>query len=65
MLVIPTTSSNNSVSSNGKDKDSKELLDANIRVAVRVRPLNPEERKQDVTASVLCNSERNTVTVNY
>jgi hypothetical protein len=39
--------------------------ESNIQVALRCRPLSAQEKKEDVTATVLCNSERNCVTVNY
>lgn len=39
--------------------------EANIQVVVRCRPLSVEEKRQDVTAAVLCNSEKSTITVNH
>lgn len=39
--------------------------ESNIQVAVRCRPLSPDEKKLDVAAAVLCNSEKNQVTINH
>lgn len=39
--------------------------ESNIQVAVRCRPLNTDEKSKDLTAAVLCNSEKNTITINH